>query len=391
MAVVSKRLAGMALASGLVLLSAAAATPAAASLAHPAAARLAVARPAVARPAGAQAAGRCCRNAPPWRGVTDVKLRHAGWFVDVEATSRTAAWAVGDTFTGTQATGGVAARWNGKRWSQVKLPLAGFVPVSVSARKGSSVWIFGYQNVPATNGADLPADAVVWRAGHWHVLALPSAGAAWDVLGDLQSAVLSDDDVWVTGNRKNSLGEETDNIVWNWNGSSWTGYPLHVLGVRNVSGPSGDNVWVAAQRADGQTVALRWNGVAWRKVRVPSISVASVVADSARNVWLTGAGSRNGVTVGAVEHWNGKRWARTILDPVLNPNELASNDGHGGVWFSDFAHESRGVWHVPRALPSWHGCRFGLGTGMVAAIPGTSAAWFAGVCDGPAMAIDGHL
>ena len=261
----------------------------------------------------------------------------------------------------------------------------------MSAAKGSSVWIFGYQNVPATDGADLPADALVWTTGHWRVLPLPSAGAAWDVLGDLQSAVLGNDDVWVTGNRKNSLDEETDNIMWNWNGGRWTGYPLHVLGARNVSGSSGDNVWVAAQGADGRTVALRWNGAAWRKMRVPYISDASVVADSPRNVWLTGAGSQDGVTVGAAEHWNGKRWTRAILDPVLNPNELASTDGHGGVWFSDFAHESRGVWYVPRALPAWHGCKFGLGAGMVAAIPGTSAAWFAGGCAGPAVAIDGHL
>ena len=383
MAVVGTRLAGAALASGLVLLSSAAATPAAASVAHPA----------VARPAGAQAAGRCCRNAPPWRGVTDFKLRHAGWFVDVEATSRNAAWAVGDTIsTETKAiTGGVAARWNGHRWYQVALPLAAFVPVSVSASKGSSVWIFGYQSLPSADSSTVPADALVWTAGHWQVLPLPTAGAEWDVLGDLQSAVFGDDDVWVTGNGHNSMGEVTGNIMWNWNGSGWTGYPLHVLGARNVSGSSGDNVWVAAQGAHGQTVALRWNGAAWRKVRVPYISDASVVADSPRNVWLTGAGSQGDVTVGAVEHRNGNRWNRTKLDPVLNPNELASTDGRGGVWFSDFAHESRGVWYVPTALPSWHGCSFGLGAGMVAAIPGTSAAWFAGVCAGPAIAIDGHI
>ncbi len=386
MAVASTRLAAAALASGLVLLSSAAATPAVASVARPAAADPAAA----ARPAAAHTAGLCCRNAPAWRGVADFNIRHADAFVDVEATSRSAAWAVGDTLTGKALTGGVAAHWNGKRWRQVKLPLTDFVPVSVSAAKGSSVWIFGYQVVPATNGADLPADALVWTAGHWQVMALPSAGAAWDVLGDLQSAVISDDDVWVTGNQKNSLDEETDSIMWNWNGSHWTGYPLHVLGARNVSASSGDNVWVAAGRTD-QTVALRWNGAAWRKVRIPYINDASVVADSPRNVWLTGAGSQDGVTVGAVEHWNGKRWTRTRLDPVLNPNQLASTDGHGGVWFSDFAHESRAVWYVPTALPSWHGCRFGLGAGKVAAIPGTSAAWFAGICDGPAIAIDGHL
>jgi hypothetical protein len=371
MAIAGAKLVGAALASGLVLLSSAAATPAAASSARPAAF--------------------CCRNAPPWRGVTQFKLKHDAWFVDVEATSRDAAWAVGDTFTQGEATGGIAARWNGHRWRTVALPLTGLVPVSVSASKGSSVWIFGYQVLPDTDANNFPAYALTWTAGHWQVHQLPSAGAEWDVLGDLHSAVLGDDDVWVTGNGQNDLGETTGNIMWNWNGSGWTGYRLHVAGVRNVSASTGDNVWVAAQRTNGRTIALRWDGVAWRKVAVPSILIASVVVDSQHNVWLAGAAYANHILAGAVEHWNGSHWSRTLLDPVLNPNEIASTDGHGGVWFSDFAHESRGVWYVPTALPSLRGCSFGLGAGMVAAIPGTSAAWFAGACAGPAIAIDGHL
>ncbi len=371
MALARAKFLGAALVSALALLTSAAAMPAAASAAHPAAF--------------------CCRNAPPWRGVTEFKLKHEGWFVDVEATSRDAAWAVGDTATGTDTTGGIAARWNGHRWRTVTLPISGFVPVSVSASQGSGVWIFGYQVLSDTDGSNFPAYALVWTAGHWQVHQLPSAGAEWDVLGDLQSAVFGDDDVWVTGNGQDDQGETTGNVMWNWNGSGWTRYPLHVSGVRSVSGSSGDNVWVAAQQDYGRTIALQWNGVAWHKARVPYISIASVVADSLNNVWLAGAGSDDHVTVGAVEHWNGSRWSRILIDPALNPNQMASTDGHGGVWFSDFAHESRGVWYVPTALPSWHGCRFGLGAGKVAAIPGTSAAWFAGACAGPAIAIDGHL
>jgi hypothetical protein len=374
MAVASAKLIGAALASSLVLLSsvaAAAAAPAAGSSARPGAF--------------------CCRNAPPWRGVTEFKLKRDGWFVDVEATSRDSAWAVGDTLTQGPLNGGVAAHWNGNRWRMVTLPISGFVPVSVSASKGSSVWIFGYQVLPDTTTNNFPGYALVWTAGAWQVHQLPSAGAEWDVLGDLQSVVFGDDDVWVTGNGQNDLGETTGNIMWNWNGSGWTGYRLHVAGVRNVSASSGDNVWVAAQRTNGRTIALRWDGVAWRKVAVPSILIASVVVDSQHNVWLAGAAYANHILVGAVEHWNGSHWSRTLLDPVLNPNEIASTDGHGGVWFSDFAHESRGVWYVPTALPLLRGCSFGLGAGMVAAIPGTSAAWFAGACAGPAIAIDGHL
>jgi hypothetical protein len=351
-------------------------------------------------PAGASPLGAgpfCCRNAPPWRGVAGFRLSRTAGFADVAAISRDDAWAVGDT--GFADTGGIAVHWNGNVWRQVPLPLRRFVPVSVSARPGSSAWVFGYQDNPGVDVTDFPAYGLEWAGGKWHVHRLPSDRAVWTVLGDLQSAVLTNDDVWITGYGLDNLGQPTDNLAWNWTGSGWVRYSLHVSGVRYISGSSGGNVWVAGSGSRGRSFALHWNGARWRPIHVPDLMQASVVADSAHNVWLAGAVMRDGVVQAAVARWNGIRWsARSLIPFVQVANSPASTDWHGGLWFGEYAHETGGIWYVPTALASWHGCQFGAGAGVVAAIPGTSAAWFAGACGRdrstrliPAIAVFGRL
>jgi hypothetical protein len=360
---------------------------------------------AVATSAGASTAGSgaaptapfCCRDAPPWRGAAGFRLSRTAGFDDVVAISWSDAWAVGNS--GAKAVQGIAAHWNGKVWRQVPLPVKRFTAVSVSARAGSSAWVFGFQYDPGSLVDKYPGYGLQWAHGRWHVHQLPSARAEWDALGDLQSVVISNDDVWVTGNGQNGLGQTTGNIAWNWTGASWVRHPLHVTGVRSISGSSSENVWVAGSGATNRTFAVRWNGTRWRRVPVPDLADASVVADSVHNVWLAGSVVRSDVRVGAVAHWNGARWSgRNVIGPVEVPTAPAWTDGHRGLWFGPYAHETGGTWYVPTALPSWRGCGFGAGIGVVAAIPGTSAAWFAGACGRDhstrliaMIAIDGHL
>jgi hypothetical protein len=336
----------------------------------------------------------CCRNAPPWRGIAGFRAGSDAGFVDVAAISRNDAWAVGDTGSATTPDA-IAAHWNGKVWRLVPVPLKRFVPVSVSARPGSRAWIFGYQDEAGVDTNDFPAYGLERVGGSWHVHRLPSATAEWDVLGDLQSAVINNADVWVTGNGS-SLGQPTDNIAWNWTGISWVRHPLHVSGVRSISASSSGNVWVAGQRSKGRTFALHWNGTAWRRMRIPDLTDGSVVADSAHNVWLAGSVLRNQVEVAAVARWNGMRWSARSLIPAVQVDRPATTDWRGGLWFGQYAHETGGTWYAPTAQPSLRHCSLGLGTGAVAAIPGTSAAWFAGACARskrliPMIAIDGHL
>jgi hypothetical protein len=353
-----------------------------------------------AAPASASTAGAgpvCCRNAPPWRGFAAFTASGDGGFGDVAAMSRNDAWAVGAT--GLATTGGIAVHWNGKAWRRVAMPLKRFVPVSVSARPGSSAWIFGYQYEAGVDVNDFPAYGLERVGSGWRVHRLPSAQAEWDVAGDLQSAVIDNSDVWVIGNGSSPEGP-TANIAWNWTGASWVRHPLHISGVRSISASSSGNVWVAGQRSKGRTFALRWNGARWRRMRIPNLTDASVVADSAHDVWLAGSDLRNKVEVGAVTQWNGKHWSarKQILSVLVPDYSPASTDLRGGLWFGRYAHETGGTWYVPTALPSWRSCQVGLGVGAVAAIPDTSAAWFAGTCGAThpnrftaVIALDGHL
>ena len=185
----------------------------------------------------------CCRNAPPWRGVAGFGPGRDAGFNDIAAISRNDAWAVGGT--GLAAPDGVAVHWNGKHWRPVPVPVKNFVPVSVSARPGSSAWVFGYQENAGSDVAEFPAYGLERVRGVWQVHRLPSYRAQWTELGDLQSTVISNDDVWITGNGLDSLSNPTDDLAWNWTGSGWIRYSLHVSGVRYISGSSGGNVWVA--------------------------------------------------------------------------------------------------------------------------------------------------
>jgi hypothetical protein len=157
-----------------------------------------------------------------------------------------------------------------------------------------------------------------------------------------------------------------------------------------------DDVWAIVDGNTGTSAAYQWNGVVWHRVRIPFVLEGSVVAESPRNVWIAGSGHT--LLTSVVLHWSHGRWSRVPAPPVADPYVPAASDGHGGLWFNQFAHYEHGSWLMPSAFPSWHGCGFGLGGGAVAAIPGTSAAWLSDGCSRtatsrliPVIAVSGHL
>ncbi len=315
---------------------------------------------------------------PPWRAVEVVKLSRQAWFTGVTATGPDSAWAVGADATGTEATGGFAMRWNGKTWRQVALPVSSFVPVSVSARGQSGIWIFGYRPEHGVDANLYPADALVWNKGSWRVIPLPSGPTiSWTYIWNLQSAVVSAHDVWVIGESQGLNETNVHSVAWNWNGSAWAAHQLPVDGADSVSAVPGA-VWVATVANDGISTAYQWTGRAWRRWRLPYVIQGSVTADSAHSVWIGGGGSTGKNPTTYLLHWNGRRWSRTQT-PLAQALGTTASDGHGGVWFSQFARYSDGTWYEPSAWPTWRGCN-GTGSGALAAVPGTSATWFVGVC-----------
>jgi hypothetical protein len=322
-------------------------------------------------------------------------MNRQAWFTDITATGPDNAWAVGahSGAATTATTGGFAIRWNGKRWLPVRLPVSPFVPVSVSARGRSGIWIFGYR--PALNSDHHVADALVFTDGHWRILPLPLGPTIfWEYDWDLQSAVVSGRDVWVIGSLVTVSHSESRSVLWNWNGSRWSSHPLPVSGADSVSAVPGA-VWVTTVATDRRTTAYQWTGRSWRRWRLPYVTDGSIAADSGDNVWIGGAGKQTGNTTYML-HWNGRRWSRAQT-PLSVPLGDTFADGHGGVWFSQWAHRSGRKWYEPSAWPTWRGCN-GNGTGALAPVPGTTAVWFAGVCqsgranfDRPILGITGRL
>ena len=314
----------------------------------------------------------------PWRAVEVVNMSRQAWFTDVTATGRDSAWAVGDHTgaTGTTTTGGFAVRWSGHRWRLMTLPVSPFVPVSVSSRGSSGVWIFGYRPVAGVDADKYPAYALVFKNGHWHIRVLPSGPKiSWEVLWDLQSAVVTDQNVWVVGTAQNPDATHVRSVLWHWNGSAWTSHPLPVGGADSLSAAPGA-VWVTTLAANGRTTAYQWTGVSWRRWRLPYVTLGTVAVDAPHNLWIGGAAGQDTTTY--LLHWNGRRWTRGET-PLSADLGTSFADGHGGVWFSQWAHWTGGKWYEPSAWPTWRGCS-GTGTGELAAVPGTTAVWFVGVC-----------
>lgn len=317
---------------------------------------------------------------PTWRAVKVVKLNRQAWFQDATATGPDDAWAVGDLVgaTGTASTGGFAMRWNGTNWRRVALPVSSFVPVSVSARGQSGIWIFGYRPEANVDANLFPADALIWNKGSWRVLPLPaSASISWTYLWDLQSAVVTADDVWVLGTTQGINATNVHSVLWNWNGSAWIRHPLPVAGADSLSAVPGA-VWVVTVANNGISTAYQWTGSLWRRWRLPDVIQGTVAADSAHSVWIGGGSTSKNRPTTYLLHWTGRGWSRSQT-PLAEVLGTTTSDGRGGVWFSQWAHFSRGKWYEPSAWPTWRGCN-GTGSGAVAAVPGTSATWYAGIC-----------
>jgi hypothetical protein len=313
---------------------------------------------------------------PAWRATEVVPMNRPAWFQGVVATGRDDAWAVGQVSAprSTAITGGFALRWNGRQWLRMQLPLAGFVPVSVSARGSSGVWIFGYRP-DASNPTASAAYALIYRNGTWRTLALPSGPTvSWTFLWDLQSAVVSSHDVWVIGTSYGTNETHVRSVLYNWNGSGWSANPLPSGGANSLAAVPGA-AWVTTVGAGGVTTGWQWNGAVWIRHKLPYVLDGSVAVYSADKAWITGAGGPSSYLL----TWDGRRWSRA-LTPVGGNWGAATSDGRGGVWFGQWAVKRGATWYQPSALPSWRGCAGAGADAVVTPVPGTNALWLVDSC-----------
>jgi hypothetical protein len=275
----------------------------------------------------------------------------------VFCTSANNCWAVGnfDSIT-SGATLNEVLRWNGTKWSQVKVPSQGGNTLgdvseltAVRCRVASDCWAVGrYFN---KNGAALD-QALHWNGTKWSVVPTPTPAGTlngddnelFDVVCTAASAC------WAGGEHGNnaSLGV-TLNQLLRWNGRKWSlvaSVPQPAgtsdgdfQGLSSVRCTSASNcLAVGSFGTQGSTVnlqnqALRWDGTKWSTLTVPSpagtanfdFSVLSGLAcASATFCWA--AGSDGTFTPGLTElnqilFWDGTTWTQD--------NNIADPDGMG--------------------------------------------------------------
>jgi hypothetical protein len=304
-------------------------------------------------------------------------------FTDIEATSRSNAWAVGVHFHGVILTSGFAAHWNGRRWRQASLPISDFVPETVVGSSAANVWIFGFVEPPE---GQLQTEGVALHLvrGHWRRVTLPPEPPdTWDQSAALIAVAFGSDEVLVSAGSPNQSIDKTQ--MWQWTGANWSASRMPGI-LTSLSGSSLSNMWATTVKTeDGmrRTTVYRWISSTWTRQKGLSLDNAAIAVHSPRDIWFGGLTSRqwrSSSGFATAEHWNGKRWHRYTVLPVGGATPLVT-DGRGGLWDGPMLHETRGKWYQPAS--AWvfgSGCEPAGFFGGLAAIPGTSATWAASGC-----------
>jgi hypothetical protein len=322
---------------------------------------------------------------PSWRVMYRADLAGSAAFTDIEATSKSDAWAVGVHFHGTVLTSGFAAHWNGKRWRQASLPFSDFLPETVVGDSATNVWIVGFVNPPE---GQLTTEGVALHLvrGHWRRVTLPPEPAdTWDQAAALMAVAFGSDQVLLSAGNPNQEAPTNVTQMWQWTGANWSGSTVPGI-LTSLSGSSLADMWATTVKSDEgtrRTTVYRWISSAWTRQNGLSLDDAAIAVHSPRDIWFGGITSdqwysRSGLAT--AEHWNGKRWHGYTVLPVGGGTPLVTV-GRAGVWDGPLLHETDGKWYQPaNAFVFGNGCEPAGFFGGLAGIPGTSAAWAASGC-----------
>ena len=256
-----------------------------------------------------------------WNGRTWARARFTAFGtadgVDLSAVSARSArdaWIVGfESDPNTGATKAVAARWNGSAWRSVSLPRPGSPSflLGVSVLSADDAWAVGEYCAARCGLVGEVRHGMIlrWNGRKWSAMRLPVQST-----GIQDIAALSATDAWATGHL--NVGHSSRAVILHWNGKRWSS----VRGVPGVEPQAlafgaKDDGWGAF--AD---VSIRWNGTRWRQVTIPgpeSSSFAGASAAGPSDVWVVGsycppAGCtvRSAVIDTVAMHWNGRSWTQ---------------------------------------------------------------------------------
>jgi hypothetical protein len=316
---------------------------------------------------------------------------HAPGLNDVTAISKTNAWAVGTTGSGS-AQRPQFMHWNGRSWAVYSIHnITKFDPGSVKATAPNNVWAFGDNDGQI---ADNPYALIYHGSNEWTSLKLP---AGWQV-GD--EAVLSPTNVWGVTNSEQECsvpGSSRCTLLWHWNGTKWSS--VAVPGdVESAAAVGGHAFFLALTDMKFNSAGL---GIGHPVIYEPTTKVYTLpgpnlqLTDQAAGLAVELNGQRyivGRLTSGGQPlrffYWNGKAWTTmsvpgNVCEPgfsgycplVVNP--AMTYDGAHGFWAGWSAHWTGTQWvNADYFDPSMSDTAEGFRA--VAPIPGTSSVWGVG-------------
>jgi hypothetical protein len=242
----------------------------------------------------------------------------------------------------TQAGPTVVLHWTGKGWgATVKLPADVTTAVAPSAK---DAWAFGASSATASS---IRAYTAHYDGRRWSPVRVPVAG--------ISASATSASNIWVAGISPASSPSMPAGAIMDFNGKAWHTTPLPHLGLsaKQIAIPTGIaaisavNVWAMGQILDTSSTTnpvmkpflLHWNGKKWAVVKIPytgEVGAASLAQDGHGGVWMSVVSFTNNGIFSRMWHYTNGAWSR-IATParkgeVTIPDRLAWIPGTRSVW-----------------------------------------------------------
>jgi hypothetical protein len=291
-------------------------------------------------------------------------------------------WAVGGTMTSSNQSFPVLEHWNGQTWKSVVMPhsFAGvpFEPYQVAASSGADVWVF-------TSAGKLPWQTVGqwahWNGRSWSTGTLPAvrvAGDASPVVTITAAAAPAGDDVWVgatVADGQSRFGLPAVAFLANYDGHAWRTYRFSqtMPDIIGISALSRADVWADVSGGQGTSgvgavvtdnnILLHWNGSSLRQIPAPKgLYAAAVTGESAHTAWVTGQVTVKKSYEPGAAYWNGKHWT-IVPDPALATTPWRPAD-YTETLTSAVSDGNGGLWAVAEPYPP-----------LLGSLPGQASIW----------------
>lgn len=253
---------------------------------------------------------------------------------DVAASSASDAWLFAEL--GADTPYSLALGWNGSRWARFRFPNWSAIAASAVFSR-TNAWAFGQVFL-----GKVGPYVARYNGKRWHGMSVP--------LAPQSASAVSASDIWASGQTTRSLGTRSPAFAaMHWNGKSWHAVPFPKLRLpRGVVvnqtfiqafGPA--SAWVIVGLAKGEgvypgDVLLHWTGK-WHQVKVPfpTAQVAGITQDGHGGIWIS-AYSAGPKFQAVLYHERGGHWSRqpapTEPGETTQLNALSWSSGAKSGW-----------------------------------------------------------